>query len=228
MAAGSELDLQGSVGDLNGVSLQSLGGGTVRLSGNSTNLTFLSISDSTLVVEGTVSSTTSGQVSIGSNGILAGTGTLDVGTGGNGFQVQGGSIIAPGQPGEVGTLTLGSLAGPDRLTLYGNLDLDFDIGLTADRITLFGDLEPRNSNGLNRINIADAGGVVPGTYTLISYSGSLIPTHCRDLGTSRSKPFPTGGPARWSTIWPGTLSTCSSPPCRNRTNTRSASLHCSL
>jgi autotransporter-associated beta strand protein len=116
------------------------------------------VNSGTLIVNNTAGSGTgSGVVTVGPGATLAGTGAI-----GGIVSVAPGGILAPGN------------SSPGLLTLNSDLSLDnasvlqFQLGVNSDQIFVGGDLTLGGT-----LNISDAGGFGPGTYTLFNYVGAL-------------------------------------------------------
>jgi hypothetical protein len=162
------------------------GGNTVTYGGNITGAgKFIKMGDGALVASGSLGHTggtdiygrldvngslTSGPVAVkttaaglGANGTLAGTGTV-----GGAITVESGAHIAPGSGG-IGELT--STAG---VTLTAGSILDFDLGAPGTSDLLDVGTSTFTVDG-GSVNLANAGGLASGTYTLIDY-GTLAGT----------------------------------------------------
>jgi autotransporter-associated beta strand protein len=119
------------------------------------------VSGGSLIVGGATGSTTvlgGTSVAVQGGGTLGGHGTV----GGN-VTVAAGGAIAPGN--SIGTLRI---AGDLTLASGSAVDAEFGAGGTSDRVVVGGNL------GLNgaTLNVADAGGMGHGLYTVFSYAGS--------------------------------------------------------
>ena len=133
-------------------------GGIVALSGNNTYSGGTSVSNGTLLVDNTVGSGTgSGAVTILNSGTLGGTGTV-----GGSVTVQSGGAFSPGN--NTGVLTING-----NFTANSGSSLDFALGTNSDEAVVTGNL---TLNGA--LNIANAGGLGNGTYTLFTYGGTLF------------------------------------------------------
>jgi rhamnogalacturonan endolyase len=138
-------------------SLTVLGGGTVNLTGSNTYSGGTSVSNATLQVNNTQGSGTgSGGVTVLSTGTLAGSGTV-----GGPVAIRSGGVFAPGN--STGTLTING-----DFTADNGASLNFALGTISDEAVVSGNLM---LNGT--LNIANAGGLGNGTYTLFTYGGSL-------------------------------------------------------
>lgn len=148
----------GGSGGLGGTgSLLKLGSGTLTLTGNNSYSGGTTVSNGTLLVNNSAGSGTgTGPVSIAAGATLGGSGGL-----GGDVTIANGGLLSPGDG--VGTLTLNS-----SLTLAGDATLQYEIGTVSDHLAVGGNLA---LNGA--LNLSDAGGFGPGTYTLINYSGAL-------------------------------------------------------
>jgi autotransporter-associated beta strand protein len=140
------------------VIVSKVGAGTLSLSGNSTYTGGTTVNAGTLAVNNpTGSGTGSGAVTVNNGATLAGAGTI-----GGAVTIAAGGILAPGA------------ASPGTLTINGDLSLDdastlqFQLGATSDRISVVGDLTLGGT-----LNLSNAGGFGPGTYTLFNYGGAL-------------------------------------------------------
>jgi autotransporter-associated beta strand protein len=116
-----------------------------------------------LVNNSSGSGTGTGPVVVNSSATLGGTGTIS-----GSVTVNAGGHIAPGQ--SIESLDVGSLT----LSAGSILDFELDTVAGADtsdliNVTASGGL---TINGVT-LNITDAGGMTPGTYTLIDYAGTL-------------------------------------------------------
>jgi autotransporter-associated beta strand protein len=116
------------------------------------------VNASTLIINNTTGSGTgSGVVTISSGATLAGAGRI-----GGIVSVAPGGILAPGNN-SPGLLTLNS-----DLSLDDASVLQFQLGANSDQIFVGGDLTLGGT-----LNVTDAGGFGPGTYTLFNYVGAL-------------------------------------------------------
>lgn len=134
--------------------IKKVGNGTLILTGASTHTGPTSVSGGMLIING--STATGSSVTVGSGATLAGTGTI-----GGTVTVANGGRIVPGNNG-AGTLRTGSL------TLNTSSVLDFELGTLKDSIKVNGNL---TLNGT--LNISSLSGFNSGTYTLITYTGTL-------------------------------------------------------
>jgi autotransporter-associated beta strand protein len=134
------------------------GPGSLTLTGTNNYSGGTMVNGGTLFVNNpTGSGTGAGDVQVASGATLAGTGAI-AGI----VSVAPGGILAPGG------------SSPGLLTLNSDLSLDdasvlqFQLGANSDQIFVGGDLTLGGT-----INISDAGGFGPGTYTLFTYVGAL-------------------------------------------------------
>jgi autotransporter-associated beta strand protein len=131
-------------------SLKQVGTGTLTLTGINIYTGATTVSNGTLLVNGTLVSA----VTIPSAGRLGGTGTL------NGAVTVNGTL-APGI--SAGTLTI-----RNNLILTGGATLRYELGATSDRVNIVGNLTLDGT-----LHITATAGFGPGTYTLITYTGTL-------------------------------------------------------
>ena len=111
------------------------------------------VSGGSLVVNGSI---TASPLTVNAGALLGGAGSLAATT------IQGDATLSPGDDGP-GVLTF-----TNGLTLAAESVTAFDLGSTRDRIDVTGNL---TLNGI--INFTNAGGLLPGTYTIINYTGTL-------------------------------------------------------
>jgi len=136
--------------------LMKRGLGTLTLSGAHDFSGGTVVSNGTLLVENASGSATgTGAVVIASPATLAGNGNI-----GGPVTIASGGVLRPGN--SIGTLTVSNAL------WMSNAVLHFQLGANSDRANVNGDL--RLSGALN---ITDAGGFGPGTYTLFNYGGAL-------------------------------------------------------
>jgi len=135
-----------------------VGTGTLTLTGNNTYTGDTAVSAGTLVVNNTAGSGTgSGVVTVNSGATLAGTGTI-----GGILSVAAGGTLAPGG-GSPGTLTISNDLSLDNASV-----LQFQLGANSDLVFVAGNLTLAGT-----LNVSDAGGFGPGTYTLFNYGDTL-------------------------------------------------------
>ena len=132
----------------------------------------------------TASATGTGAVTVNNTGTLAGTGGINAGA--NNITINSSGNITGGTDGTVGTLTLTS----NTVTISGTYLTDINGG-TADRITLIGNLTLSSGSTIdfNEISAASAG-----SYTLLSYTGTLTGTFTNvlDLPSGYTVQYNTG------------------------------------
>lgn len=129
------------------------GDGIFTLSNDNTYSGITTVSEGTLNITGSLPAQSS--VNVNSDGVISGTGTV------NGTVTVSGGTVSPGNQG-TGTLTTGSL------TLDNSSVLDFELGNTKDSLKVNGNLVLDGN-----LKITETEGFGAGTYTLISYTGSL-------------------------------------------------------
>lgn len=139
--------------------LTKTGGGKLTLSGTNTNTGNITVSAGTLVVDGSVAA----PVYVASGATLGGSGSFT-----NFAQITAGAHLAPGN--SPGTITF-----TNNLSLEAGAVLDFELGTISDLIlvnggTLFGSA----STGGITLNLSDAGGFGPATYTLFDFTGATL------------------------------------------------------
>ncbi len=134
------------------------GPGSLALGGNNTFSAATTVNGGTLLVNNTAGSGTgSGAVSINPGGALGGNGTI-----GGQVSLAAGATLAPGSGGS-GTLTITNDLGLNNASV-----IQFQLGTNSDQVSVTGDLTLGGT-----LNISDAGGFGPGTYTLFNYGGTL-------------------------------------------------------
>ncbi|KMQ52932.1 Fibronectin type III domain protein [Chitinispirillum alkaliphilum] len=151
------IDIAGEITDHNAsVSVVKKGNGTMVLSNDNTYTGLTTINSGVFIVNGSISSG-AGQVTVASGATLAGTGTV-----GGFVNVEQGATVSPGNSGP-GKLTLAN-----GLTLNSTSILNFHLGTQADTIAVTGDLVLDGE-----LNITAGTGFGEGSYTIITYTGSL-------------------------------------------------------
>lgn len=147
------------------------GNGVVALSGTSSYSGVTTVSAGTLLVNGTLSAAlTTGTVSVGAGATL----------GGNGYVVRSISVAdnAKFSVGDmdllgnslVGTFTVGDVSNAASLLFSSSSILNYDLGsiANADKVIVYGDV---TLDGV--LNLTALSGFDVGTYTLLTYTGSL-------------------------------------------------------
>lgn len=134
-------------------SLVKTGTGTLTLSGASTHSGITLVNGGNLHITGSIANS---PVTIAAGATLGGTGSLAATT------VQGDATLSPGDGGP------GVLAFTNGLTLATESVAAFDLGSARDRVDVTGNLA---LNGI--INFTHSGGLVPGSYTIFNYTGTL-------------------------------------------------------
>ena len=138
-------------GSIGTASITKLGSGVLTLSGANTYTGATTLTAGKLSVTGALAATAT---SIASGAALGGTGSIAGAVTCNGS-------LAPGVT--TGTLTLGG-----GLTLTSTSTLDYDLGTSSDRTAVAGNLTLDGT-----LNVTAAAGFTAGTYTLITYTGTL-------------------------------------------------------
>ncbi|WP_052572787.1 autotransporter-associated beta strand repeat-containing protein [Haloferula sp. BvORR071] len=128
--------------------IQKTGSAALTLAGVSTYTGPTTVSAGKLIVTGSLGSTTT---TVESGGTLGGSGTI------------GGTVTCQGTLAPVGTLTLAG-----GLNLAASSSLNFDLGTVPDKIAVTGDLTLAGT-----LQVAALPGFAAGTYTLMTYTGSL-------------------------------------------------------
>jgi autotransporter-associated beta strand protein len=130
------------------------GTGRLTMSGANTHTGPTTVNGGALHVTGSVGTSA---VTVSEGALLSGTGNLAATT------IQGDATLSPGDGGP-GVLTF-----TNGLTLAADSVTAFDLGTTRDRVDVTGNL---SLNGI--INFTNAGGLLPGTYTIFNYTGTLV------------------------------------------------------
>ncbi|CAM3062577.1 beta strand repeat-containing protein [Rariglobus hedericola] len=140
--------------------LTKAGSGTLTLSGTNTYTGATSVDAGKLFVNGSIANTA---VTVKLNSTLGGTGSI-----GGLTTVQSGARLAPG-------VSSGTLTFANGLSLNTGAILDFDLGTASDLIRVSsGTLTGSAVAGGITINLADSGGFVTGTYTLVNFSNATL------------------------------------------------------
>jgi fibronectin-binding autotransporter adhesin len=138
------------------------GNGTLTLGGSNTYTGATAINAGTLVVNGSLSS--SSMVSIAGGATLSGVGSV-----GGGVTTVSGSIISPATATTAGVLSVGSL------TLNPGASVNYEFGASSDLVNVTSAAGLTLNGGA--VNLFASGGASPlmtnGTYTLFDYSGSF-------------------------------------------------------
>lgn len=168
-------NLQNGIGG-GSLGLSKTGGAVQTLNGTNTYTGPTTISDGTLFVKNSLTTsplitvTSPGILNVTTNGLTVGSGSTLAGTGtvqGSVTQVAGANLT-PGTLGTTGTLAIGAL----NLSSGANLNLDVLTGGSSDRVNVAGALTLPAGQVIN-VNLAGTGAGTPGaTYTLFTY-GSL-------------------------------------------------------
>ena len=133
------------------------GTGAFTLSANNTYSGATTVSAGTLVINGALPNSA---VTVAIGATLGGSGTL-----GSSATFQSGSHLAPGN--SPGTLTF-----TNGLSLLSGAILDFELGSASDKIVVSGGTLAGPASGTVTINLSDAGGFGPGTYTLFDFTNA--------------------------------------------------------
>lgn len=133
------------------------GSAQLTLTGASTFTGGTTVNAGTLCVNSTAGSGTgTGDLEVFSGATLTGSGII-----GSATTIDGGAMLAPGNP--TGTLTF-----TNNLTLNDSSLLQFDLGTNRDAIAVSGDLALTG-----QLTVTNSGGFGPGSYPLFTYGGSL-------------------------------------------------------
>jgi fibronectin-binding autotransporter adhesin len=133
------------------------GPGSLTLTGNNTFSGGTIVNGGSLIINSAGNGTGSGPVSINPGGTLGGNGVI-----GGQVSFAAGATLAPGSNGS-GTLTITNDLGLNNASV-----LQFQLGTNSDQVSVTGDFTLGGT-----LNISDAGGFGPGTYTLFTYGGTL-------------------------------------------------------
>lgn len=133
--------------------LTKVGTGMLKLTAACGHTGPTAVSGGSLIVNGSI---TSSPVTLNAGTLLGGTGSLAATT------IQDDAVLSPGENGP-GVLTF-----TNGLALAAESVSAFDLGTTRDRVDVTGNL---TLNGI--INFTNGGGLLPGTYTIIQYTGTL-------------------------------------------------------
>jgi autotransporter-associated beta strand protein len=152
------------------VALTKIGSATFALTGANAYSGGTIVSNGTLLVNNSAGSGTgAGAVTVVSGATLGGSGII-------GGPVTMNGTLAPGN--SPGTLTINN-----NLVINSGAVLQYDLGTSSDLTVVSGDL---TLNGI--LDVTDSGGFTNTTYTLFTYSGSLI-TNGLTIGTTPSDSF---------------------------------------
>jgi autotransporter-associated beta strand protein len=134
------------------------GPGSLALAGNNTFSGGTTVNGGSLYINSQAGSGTgSGPVSVNPGATLGGTGVI-----GGQVSLAAGATLAPGGNG-AGTLTINNDLGLNNASV-----LQFELGTNSDQVSVTGDLTLGGT-----LNVSNAGGFGPGTYTLFTYGGTL-------------------------------------------------------
>ncbi|MEX1115249.1 MAG: autotransporter-associated beta strand repeat-containing protein [Akkermansiaceae bacterium] len=131
--------------------LTKVGTGTLTLSGENLHTGSTTVTSGKLSITGSLAAT---PVTVATSGALGGTGSIA-------GSVSCDGTLAPGVT--TGTLTLAS-----GLALSGTSTLAYDLGTTSDLVAVIGNLTLDGT-----VNVTAAAGFTAGTYTLLTYTGTL-------------------------------------------------------
>lgn len=147
-------------------SLVSAGAGTLTLSGANSYTGTTSVNNGVLLINGNQSAAT-GATSVASGATLGGLGAI-----GGDVTVASGAILAPGDAGTIGNLTVNG-----NLDLTSGSDLNFQLGQANAVGGAYNDLLTVGGNvtlaGTLNVNQTQGGTFGPGVYRLINYNGAL-------------------------------------------------------
>jgi autotransporter-associated beta strand protein len=167
------------------------GPGSLTLAGNNTFSGGTTVNAGALFVNTTAGSGTgSGSVSVNPGATLGGNGMI-----GGQVSLAAGATLAPGGNGS-GTLTINNDLGLNNASV-----LQFELGANSDQVNVTGDLTLGGT-----LNISDAGGFGPGTYTLFTYGGTL------SIGTLTLGATPASYTYAIDTSVPGQVNLVVAPP----------------
>jgi fibronectin-binding autotransporter adhesin len=151
----------GNIGDAsssNALSFVQAGAGTTVLAGANSYHGTTTVKGGTLLVNG----------SIGGGGVTVSSGTFGgAGTVNGSVTVQSGGTLSPGNP--TGGNSVGTLTIMGNLVLNNSSALVYGLGFNSDLTAVTGNL---TLGGV--LTVTDSGGLGPGNYTLITYSGTLV------------------------------------------------------
>lgn len=157
----NDLTLNGAISGFGSVTMNGTGKliltGTDSYTGGASGIT--NVNSGTMLVNGSL---TGSSASVAAGATLGGSGSIA-------GAVTSTGTIAPGSGG-IGTLTIGNA-----LTLNDTSKLAVDLGSAGshDLINVATDLTVPNTGGVVTVNLANAGGMGAGTFTLIDYTGTL-------------------------------------------------------
>lgn len=152
-------------------SLTKNGQGVMTLSGVSVYTGNTTVSEGTLLVDGTLSGGTSSQVIVANGATLGGTGTI-IGASAGAVTLLGGAVISPGDFDSIGTLSLTSLAWTSNNTSAGMV---FDLSntdSTSDTLSLSGSFTRSSNTTGSFIFDFQTSGLPGNTYTLMTFGST--------------------------------------------------------
>lgn len=163
--------------DLQNMQITKIGTGTLVFSNaNKTYAGTTAVNAGTLLVNSTHVNNAAGAYTVAAGATLGGTGNIIRAVTVNGASAANRGVLNPGDPsigGGIGTLTIGSAANTKVMTFAGNSRLNVDIsGATADRLSIFGNLDLDNAT--TEELLINAASPTAGRYTLVSYTGTLL------------------------------------------------------